>query len=152
MSDPTFKTYTASLEDFFRDGDLKAQEKVEEAANVRLIQELMLAIGRNDLAASGDLLTDDVELDIRTSVDLPFIQRAKGKEQFLDAVRQNFDELQDQQPNIEAVIAQGNTVIILAQEQGELRKTSTRYHVQGMHRYVFREGKMALVHELILPA
>jgi ketosteroid isomerase-like protein len=152
MSDPTFTNYTASLDDLFRDGDLKAPEKVEEAANVRLIQELMLAIGRNDAVALGDLLTDDVELDIRTSVDLPFIRRAKGKEQFLEAVWKNFGELQDQQPNLEAVIAQGDTVIILAQEQGELRKTSARYQIQGMHRYVFREGKIALVQELILPA
>ena len=152
MSDPTFRTYTATLEDYFRDGDLKAHEKADEASNVRLIQELMLAIGRNDPAALGELLTDDVELDIRTSADLPFIRSAKGKGAFLEAVWKNFGELQDQQPNITSVIAQGDTVIILAQEQGELRKTSERYQVQGMHRYVFREGKIALVQELILPA
>lgn len=152
MSDPTFRTYSATLEDYFRDGDLKADEKAYEAANVRLIQELMLAIGRNDAAALEELLTDDVELDIRTSADLPFIRSAKGKRAFLEAVWKNFGELQDQQPDITSVIAQGNTVIILAQEQGELRKTSEQYQVQGMHRYVFREGKIALVQELILPA
>jgi ketosteroid isomerase-like protein len=151
MSDPTFKTYSATLEDLFQSGDLKAHEKADEACNVRLIQELMLAIGRNDLSGAEGLLTDDVELDIRTSVDLPFIRTAKGKEQFLEAVRQNFGELQDQQPNIEAVVAQGDTVIILAQEQGELQKTCARYQVQGMHRYVFREEKIALVQEFILP-
>src|SRR5688500_12479872 len=100
MSDPTFITYTTSLEALFRDGDPKAQEKLEEASNVQLIQDVILAIGRNELAAVGEFLTDDVELDIRTSVDLPFIRAAKGKEQFLEAVRQNFGELRDQQPTI----------------------------------------------------
>jgi ketosteroid isomerase-like protein len=152
MSDPAFITYTTSLEALFRDGDPKAHEKVEEAANIQLIQDVILAIGRNDLVTVGELLTDDAELDIRTSVVLPFIQRAKGKEQFLEAVRRNFGELGDQQPSVEAVIAQGNTVIILSTEQGELRGTGERYQIQGMHRYVCREGKIELVQELILPA
>jgi ketosteroid isomerase-like protein len=152
MSDPTFITYTSSLAVLFRAGDAKAHEKLEEAANVQLIQDVILAIGRNDLVAVGEFLTDDVELDIRTSVDLPFIRAAKGKEQFLEAVRQNFGELRDQQPTIEAVIAQGDTVIIVSRERGELRGTSASYQIQGMHRYICREGKIALVEERIMPA
>jgi ketosteroid isomerase-like protein len=151
MADSAFLTYMSPIEAFFREGDAKAQEKLEEVANIRLIEKLILAIGRNDLAAAGELLTSDAELDIQTAVELPFILQAKGKEKFLEAVKYNFGELQNQQPNIEAVVAQGNTVILLVREQGELRKTAASYHIQGMQRYVCREGKIALVHELILP-
>lgn len=152
MNDSTLQNFANSLDNLFRHGDSNAYMKQQEASNIRLIEDAMLAIGRNDMVALKELIADNVQLDIKTSADLPFIRAASGKEKFLDAVKHNFSEISDQQPRIEAVIAQGDTVIILSSEEGEIRASGARYHVQGMHRFVCRDGKLELVQELIIPA
>jgi len=100
----------------------------------------------------GELLTDDVRLEIHSDQALPFIHSADGKRDFLNAVRHNFGELQSQRPIIEAVVAQGDTVVVVSREEGELREGGACYEIHVMHRYVCRDGKIALVQEFLVPA
>ena len=58
--------------------------------------------------------------------------------------------MQDQKPRIEAVIAQGDTVIVMLKEEGEVRATGKRYMIKGMQRFIIREGKVELVEEIFL--
>ena len=150
MSEPKFASYINSLETLFRSGDGKADEKPAEAANIRLIQTLITAIGRNDLAAVADLLTDDVRLEIDGGNNLFPIRTAQGCGPMLEAIKQNFGAVQNQQSNIQAVVAQGDTVIVLMGEAGEVVATGAPYRLKGMQRFLMREGKVALVEELIL--
>lgn len=151
MSESRFSSYIDSVEALFRDGDLKAAEKLEEGANIRLIQNLMMAIGRDDLAAVNEMLAADVRLEILGSEELPFIRRADGRAEMLEAIRQNFAAVAEQAPNIEAVIAQGDTVVIMLAEEGMVRETGRRYQITGMQRFVVRDEKVALVQEIFVP-
>src|SRR4051812_8839494 len=119
MSDSKFGPYVNSIEALFRSGDSKANEKLEEASNVRSIKNLVMAIGRDDLTAVGEMLAQDVRLEILGPDELPFIREAKGQVQMIEAIKENFAAVQDQRPRIEAVIAKGDTVIIMLEEEGE---------------------------------
>jgi ketosteroid isomerase-like protein len=152
MSEPKFHSYTTALEQLFRAGDLKADDKLEEGANVRLIQSLIMAIGRDDLAAVGEMLAKDVRLEILGADDPPFIREANGQTEMLETIRQNFAAVQEQVPNIEAVIAQGDTVIIMLNEEGVVRATGKRYSIKGMQRFIIHHQKVELVQELFVSA
>ncbi len=68
----------------------------------------------------------------------------------LEAIKRNFGAVQDQRPRIEAVIAQGDTVVVMLEEEGEVRATGKRYMIKGMQRFIIREKKLELVEELFL--
>jgi ketosteroid isomerase-like protein len=152
MTDPGFHTYMTSLDELFRSGDSKSDEKREEASNIQLINDVVAAFGWGDLAAVGEQLADGARLDIRGADELPFVRSASGRDEVLEALRQNFAAVREQRPSVEAVVAQGDTVVIMLAEEGEVRATGERYRVQGVQRYVCRDGKIELVQELILPA
>jgi ketosteroid isomerase-like protein len=147
MSEAKFDSYTSSLEYLFRCGDPKAAEKHEEASNVRLIQNIVAAIGRDDLALVSEMLAEDVKLEIRGADKLPFIRYANGREQMLDAIIVNFSSLQNQKPVVESVIAQGDTVIVTMEEEGEVRATGKKYRIKCVQRFVIKDGKVALLEE-----
>jgi ketosteroid isomerase-like protein len=152
MTQPKFGSYIESLQAGFRKGDATAADKREETANLKLIEEVVLAIGRGDPDALNELLADDIRLEIHSAQTLPFIHSATGKRDFLNAVRHNFGELESQQPEIEAVVAQGDTIIVVSREEGVLRASGDKYELRGMHRYVCRDGKISLVQEFLVPA
>src|ERR1044072_7171526 len=150
MSESKFDSYVNSIEALFRSGDSKAEEKLEETSNVRLIKNLIMAIGRDDLTEVGEMLADEVRLEIIGADELLFIREAKGRIQMIEAIKQNFGALKDQKPSIEAVIAQGDTVIAMLEEEGEIRASGKRYKIKGMQRFVIREEKVELVEELLV--
>jgi ketosteroid isomerase-like protein len=152
MPESDFGPYLHSLNVRFREGDAFAEAKEEESSNIQLIQNVILAIGSGDIETVGRLLTDDVRLEIHSGKVLPFIEHADGKRAFLEAMGHNFGQLQDQRPEIVSVVAQGDTVVVIAREQGELLASGERYEVFGMHRYLCRDGKIALVQEILAPA
>ena len=147
MSESKFDSYVDSIEDLFRSGDARADEKLEEASNVRLIQNIIIAIGREDLTAVGEMLADDVRLEILGADELPFIREAKGRLQMIEAIKENFGAVGDQRPSIEAVIAQGDTVIVMLEEEGKVRATGKKYRIKGMQRFVIQGGEVELVEE-----
>lgn len=152
MAEREFGEYLASLRAGFLGGDATAATKTQESANVRYLEELIEAIGSGDLETIGKLLADDVRLEIHSHGALPFLDTAEGKAEFLHALRFNFGQLRNQQPRIESVVAQGDTVVVIGREQGELVETGATYDVHGVHRYQFRDGKLALVQEFLVQA
>ena len=152
MSENKFTSPINAIEDLFRSGDPKAGEKLEEAANTRLIKDIIAAIGRDDLTAAGEMLADDVRLEILGADELPLVREAKGRAQVLEAVKENFGAVQDQNPSIQAIIAQGDTVVLTLEEEGVIRATGKRYRIKGMQRFVIRDGKVELVEEQLVRA
>jgi ketosteroid isomerase-like protein len=150
MSDSKFASYTERIEGLFRAGDSNSSEKRAEAANIQLIQELTTAIGRNDLSAVGGMLAEDIKFEILGADEFPFIRVAHGREHVLEAIKQNFGALQDQRPTIEAVIAQGDTVMVVLTEEGIIRATGRAYRLKGTQRFVIRAGKVELVEDLVV--
>ena len=113
--------------------------------HVRSIEAQLAAIANGDYASVLDDATEDVELEILAPPEFPFIRRARGRDQFLEAVEKNFTSVDDQRPEIVNVVAQGDTVVLIGRESGVLRETRLPYQLEFVHRFTFREGRLASV-------
>jgi ketosteroid isomerase-like protein len=139
-----FDTFEAA----FQEGDTNLASKSEEASNVRQVQQIYRILAQGDFSALGELLADDVVFEIIGSSDNPFAGYAQGRQQVIDAARHNFTQLEEQRPEIEAVVAQGDTVVVMARERGRYVPTGQEYDFHWVHLYRFKEGKLKGIREL----
>lgn len=139
-----FDTFEAA----FQEGDTNLASKSEEAGNVHQVEQLYRILAQGDFTALGELLADDVVFEIIGSSANPFAGYAKGRQQVIDAARHNFSLLEDQQPQIESVVAQGDTVVVMARERGRFAPTGQDYDFYWVQLYTFKEGKLVRIREL----
>lgn len=132
----------------FQEGDTNVSSKSEEASNVSKVEQLYRIIAREDFPALGELLADDVIFEIIGSSANPLVGYTQGRQQVIDAARRNFALLDDQRPQIESVVAQGDTVVVIARESGRFVPTGRAYEFHWVQVYTFREGKLIRIREL----
>jgi ketosteroid isomerase-like protein len=145
---PIVMKFIERLENAFHEGDPRATEKTAEKDNVKSLQEQYRALVRGDVAAFAATLADDVELDILGGPDLPFAGRWKGRDEVIKAVVLNFSLLEDQQPEVESVVAQGDTVVVFARERGRFKATGREYDIRWAQWFTFRDGLLFRMREL----
>jgi len=140
---------SAKIRDFIKDlgpafeaGDRTVANKQEEAANVRSVQGQYEAIIRGDFAAFAGTLAEDVEMEIVGPPSVPFVGRWHGREEVVAAVQRNFSWLEDQQPEVQSVVAQGDTVVVVARERGRFRATGDTYDMHWVQVFTFADGKL----------
>jgi ketosteroid isomerase-like protein len=133
----------------FTEGDPRADAKAEEAANVRCVERLLMAVVQEDFDALDGLLTDDVELEIVGPAGLPMVGHSRGRAQVVAAMRDNFAMLEEQQPALRAVVAQGDKVVLVAEEHGRIRATGRPYALHLTVMYTVAEGRVARIYELL---
>jgi uncharacterized protein len=141
-------TFIDRLPHAFAEGDSEAATKFEEAENVRRLQQQYRALARGDFGPLLNLLAEDVELEMLGPPDVPLTGRWRGREQVAEAVRTNFGLLQDQQAELLAVVAQGDTVVLYAQERGRYRPTGRAYDIHWVQLFTFRGGRVVRVRSL----
>jgi ketosteroid isomerase-like protein len=149
MSEAIYSEFTDNIKTAFYEGDTKVDTKVEEAENVRQVQEVFRALIRKDFAGLGDLLAEDVTLEIIGSPATPLAGHTRGRQQVLEATRNNLEVVKEQRPEVEAVIAQGNAVVVVGKEQGRFRATGLEYILHWIYIYRFKDGKIISVRELL---
>lgn len=135
----------------FNAGDANFAEKRSEAQNVQKLQSLYRALTSGDFKAAIAAMTDDVEMEIKAPAELGFVCHARGGEQMLAALQQNFSQVEAQQPEVVSLVAQGDTVVIIAREKGRIRPTGRSYDLHWVQQYEFRNGKIARFMELTAP-
>ncbi len=132
----------------FREGDENVASKLEEAENVRRVEEAFWLIARRDFKALSSTFADDVTLEIVGSPDTPMAGITQGCQQVIERLENNFAQVEEQQPEIQWVVAQGNTVIVIGRDKGRFRPTGRSYDLHWMHQYTFKEGKIIHMREL----
>ncbi len=140
--------FTDDLHYGFLQGDPEVAQKHGEAKNIRSLQELFRALACGDLAAFSAGLAEDIEMEILGPPTIPFSGRWQGRQQVVEAVRKNFAMLEDQQPEVQSVVAQGDTVVFLARERGRYRATGKAYEIHFVQFFTFRGGKVIRFREL----
>jgi uncharacterized protein len=138
-----FDTFEAA----FQEGDTNLANKSEEASNVRQVEQMHRILAQGDFTALGELLADEVVFEIIGSSDNPFARYAQGRQQVIDAAHHNFALLEEQTPEIESVVAQGDSVA-LARERGRFGPTGRDYDFHWVQLYTFKEGKVIRIREL----
>jgi ketosteroid isomerase-like protein len=137
-----------ALHDGFLQGDERAADKNAEARHVALLQEQYRAVQRGDFAAFGALLDDEIDFEIVGPREIPIVGRHRGRDQVAAAVRKNFGMLEDQRPNVQSVVAQGDTVVVHGQETGRVRDTGRAYDIHWVQILTFRDGKVVRFREV----
>ena len=148
MSQNIDPQFIDSFQAAFHEGDEKVANKLEEAENVRRVEDVFRIIARRDFDALNDILADDVSLEIIGSPSTPMAGLTEGRQQVIEVTRNNFAHVEDQRPEIQSVVAQGNTVVVLGREQGRFRPTGRSYDLHWMHQYTFKNGKIVRMREL----
>ena len=132
----------------FREGDASVEGKREESGNVSLVERVFRNIAGGNFDSLGDILAEDVTLEIIGPPSGPFSGRYQGRNQVIETARQNFSQVEAQRPEILSVIAQGDTVVVVGRESGKFRPTGREYELHWMHQYTFRDGKLMHIREL----
>jgi uncharacterized protein len=149
MSAVTVLLFIDGLETAFREGDPNSASKAPEAENVRRLREQYRAIAAGDFAGFVSSLAEDVEMEIAGPDSVPFRGRWQGRDRVIDVVRSNFAQVEDQEPRVEGLFAQGDTVVILGRERGRYRATGQPYEYQWVQFHTFRDGKVVRFREVV---
>jgi ketosteroid isomerase-like protein len=105
------------------------------------------AIIRGDFDALGESMTDDVELNI---CGFPAIDGGwRGRNDVVAAARKNYAQIENQQPEIEAMISQADTIAMLLRESGVLKSTKQAYSIRGVQWFTFADGKIKKVDQIV---
>jgi ketosteroid isomerase-like protein len=138
--------FIAGVRPAFEADDAQATEKQRESRNVAQIATLYQAIERSDLAAFSNALAEDVELELVGPPDSPLTGHWRGKEEVLAGSARNYARLEDQRPELIAVVAQGDQVSVIGREQGRIRATGREYVIPWMHLFTFRDGRIVRIY------
>ena len=105
------------------------------------------AIIQGDFGAFGEAVTDDVELNICGFGALDGSWR--GRDAVVAATRKNFGMLEQQKPEIESIISQGDRIAVLLRERGVFKANGQPYSVRGVQWFTFADGKIKNIDEII---
>ena len=111
--------------------------------NVEVVQETYEAVGRGDIPAVLDLLTDDVEWTLQGPSAIPFAGTRHGREgaaEFFSLVGKNL-EFEQFEPR--EFVVQGDTVAVLGYERSLIKPTGRTLEQEWAHVYTLRDGKIA---------
>jgi uncharacterized protein len=116
---------------------------MNERTNTEIVQETYSAVGRNDIPAVLDLLTEDVEWILQGPSAIPFAGACHGKREvaeFFSLVAQHVDFEQFEPREF---VAQGDTVVVLGYERNVMKATGKRFDQEWAHVYTLQEGRIA---------
>jgi ketosteroid isomerase-like protein len=148
MNQVAMAAFVEQLLPAFRAGDPGVAAKRAEAENVRLLRDIYNAVTRQDFQAALGYLTDDIELEIIGPPELPFAGHWRGRAEVATALAKNFAHLEDQRAEVHHLVAQGDTVVVFAQERGRFVATGLPYDLHWVHLFQFRDGKVARFREI----
>ena len=121
----------------------RSNEQLGVKTNAEVVQGTYEAVGRGDIPALLDLLTDDVQWTFQGPSTIPFAGVRRGREgvaEFFSLVGENI-EFQDFEPR--EFIAQGDTVVVLGFERSRIKPTGRTFEQEWAHVYKLRDGKVA---------
>jgi len=105
------------------------------------------AVIQGDFDAFSDAVTEDVELTVCGFG--PMDGTWRGRRDVVEATRNNFDLVTGQQPEVEAMISQGDCVAVLLRESGTLKATGQPYRLRGVQWFTFANGKIKKIDEIL---
>jgi hypothetical protein len=140
--------FLRSLGSAFRSHDPLSELRLLERDNLAVLHSVYNSLAAADYDAIAPALNDDVELEIIGPAVVPFIGKWRGVAAVVAAIRKNFSHVKNQQPEIVNLTAQGNSIVVIAREQGESVATGKPYDIHWVQIFTFRDGKLSRIHEI----
>lgn len=113
--------------------------------HLRTVQAQIDAIARGDFEAILATAAADVSLTIFAPDEFEWVRRATGVDELRRAIRQNFESVIEQRPELTDVFSDGDDVVLFGRERGRVRATGAPYELEFVERFTFREGRLAAV-------
>jgi ketosteroid isomerase-like protein len=129
----------------FHAGDPNVGQKQVESERVHCVQLLYHAIARGAFAEVLQLTTPDFVLEIVGPPQSQLVGRWQGHEEILTTLARNFSYFAEQSPHIDTVVAQGDTVVVIARESGKVKASGASYNVQWVQIFTFVSDRIAKV-------
>ena len=115
----------------------------QERRNVEMVAQMIQSIAAGDFEALQEFMAPGVTLEIAAPPEMPWVRRATGPRAVASAVANNFGTVRDQLPQPLALVAQGDTVMLMARETGAVGASGTPYHVLVAQMFRFEDGRLA---------
>jgi ketosteroid isomerase-like protein len=117
------------------------------AAHQDVLHAVVSAIAANDMNALESYFTEDIELHIHGFA--PLDGSWSGRDSVIAAAIDNYQKLAHQVPQIETMVEQGDNVVWLLLESGQLKEGGQRYEARGVIWWTFRGTQICRVEELL---
>jgi ketosteroid isomerase-like protein len=117
--------------------------------NKRVLHSAYESVVLGDFARFADYLTDNAELEIRGFPEMDGSWR--GRDEVAAAARANYGKVAEQKPEIEGMIADGNTIAVFLREKGIVRDGMRPYDCRGVQRFTFEGGRISRIDQIIAP-
>jgi len=127
----------------FEAGDPEHRAKPQERRNVDYMSEMFCAVRDGRFEELAAFMTPDATLEIAASPGIPYVRHARGAEQVAAAVARNFRSVVEQRSEPLALIAQGDTVMVMARETGRWAEDGRPYEILFSQQYTFTDGKLS---------
>jgi ketosteroid isomerase-like protein len=147
MSRIAAQTLAGEVATVFQRDDPDAASKTSEQANLLVIQRLYEAFMRRDVVALLDDMAEDVEWNIAGPSEVPFTGADRGRGEVARVLQKSFATVQDQQPEVRQVVAEGDQVKVHGYERGTHQPTGNRYETAWVHVFTLSQGKVVRFHE-----
>ncbi len=147
MSQTATQSLAREVVTVFNRDDAGASAKIAEQMNLQIIQQLYDAFLRRDVVALLDGMDEDVEWRIDGPAEIPFTGAVRGRGEVALVLQRSFATVQDQQPEIRDVSAEGDTVTVHGFERGKHKPTGNPYETSWVHIFTLRDGKVVKFHE-----
>ncbi len=116
---------------------------MSDRTNVDVVQKTYEAVGRGDIPAVLDLLTDDVEWTLQGPSAIPFAGTRHGREGVAEFFSLLGETIEFQQFEPREFVAQGDTVAVVGYERNLIKPTGRTFEQEWVHVYTLRDGKIA---------
>lgn len=116
----------------------------EEQTNGELLRRILEAVAAGRFDELRGWMASDVSFELAAAPRFPFVRRAEGVDAVIEAIAHNFATVAGQMPEPLAVVAQGDSVMVMARETGRMVETGERYALLLAHQFIFREGRLVL--------
>jgi ketosteroid isomerase-like protein len=143
MMEVSLDTVPGALGTAFAAGDAATAAKVEEQANIDRLQRMFGVIAAGRFEELPAFLAPDVRLEIVVPHGIPWVCSTAGAEEVAAAVAANFRAVCEQRPEPLALVAQGDTVMVMGRESGRLTDSGEPYRMLLAQQYTFRDGRLA---------
>jgi ketosteroid isomerase-like protein len=121
----------------------RSNEQIGIRTNAEVVRETYEAVGRGDIPALLELLTDDVEWTFQGPYVIPFSGTRRGREGVAELFSLVGENLKFERFEPREFVAQRDMVVVLGFERSLVKSTGRTLEQEWAHVYKLRDGKVS---------
>jgi uncharacterized protein len=118
---------------------------MQASTNVAVVQRVYEALGREDIPALLELLTEDVEWIYQGPSVIPFAGTRHGREGVVEFFTLLGESLEFEHFEPREFVAQDNRVVVIGFERSLIKQTGRTFEQEWVHDFTLMDGKISKV-------